>query len=470
MKRRSPLVLSLLLLSALGAPACPGCLGGKAEVVGWVHDEGGPVEGVVVRGGAKEVVTDADGLFRARVRRGGDLLTFESEGHAPAYRPVAPGGAEWATELVELASRESFTVDPAAGDARLSSGPFDEILIRIPEGAVETSAPYEALVAYYPIFGGAQFPPVPLLGKEGKDLLPLESFGMLELTLRCGDEACPLARDASITARLPTVGNDPATATLFTADPKEGVWLPEGEVTNDGAFWNLTLDHLSWKNVDRFLKVPEAEQACLKIVVRSYTGRPLAGAKVQAGWGPGYRQRVEGSTESDGVLCEERFPLGADLQVSAYHFLRPAAKAPVSTQLTVTPSAQGASCEDEACQEIVLTLACGQELTCGEGYTCASGECVEERGPGKLKVTFENADAAENIHLWGPGETIDAGNRLAPGKDDRRVFEAAPGDTPLFHAGRDGQTLASLACLAVEIPNSEARLVWDGAGLSCVGF
>ena len=103
-------------------------------------------------------------------------------------------------------------------------------------------------------------------------------------------------------------------------------------------------------------------------------------------------------------------------------------------------------------------------------YRCVSGECVEDRDPGKLKVTFRNEDSAENIHLWGPEETIEPANRVKPGRSVRRTFEATPGDTPLFHAGRDGQTLASLACLSVVIPNTEAAIIWDGTALTCENF
>lgn len=104
---------------------------------------------------------------------------------------------------------------------------------------------------------------------------------------------------------------------------------------------------------------------------------------------------------------------------------------------------------------LLLTLF---SLGCGESVI----DAVE-----LIEVTFANAESNDDsIHIFGPGEDFDASNRLEPGQVRVATFRDE-GTRITFTAGRNGQVLATAAC--VKFGGGGALVLWEGGALICGG-
>ena len=92
--------------------------------------------------------------------------------------------------------------------------------------------------------------PVPLMGTDGKETHPLITLGMFDVTLSFKGEACDLVSGKAMGVSFPSQAGDLATAGMFYVDPKQALWVREGNATNTGGRWTAQVPHLSWWNVD----------------------------------------------------------------------------------------------------------------------------------------------------------------------------------------------------------------------------
>ncbi len=133
-------------------------------------------------------------------------------------------------------------------------------------------------------------------------LAMIESFGMIDVTLRQGDALLNLADGAEATIEIPvpavSIDNAPSDVPLWTYDFDRGLWVEEGAlVATDlgGAIaYSGTVGHFSWWNADQVY-----DTTCLHVCVQDRDGRPVAGAVVVA-TGLDYNGQSQATTGADG--------------------------------------------------------------------------------------------------------------------------------------------------------------------------
>lgn len=351
---------------------------GGTVVVGFVFDDSGsPVPGAEVQARGRSATTDSDGRFTLPVSAGTmSVLTFEAQGYAPAYRRVdAPAGATVAVSAV-LFDAASMTVDVRTSSDTLS---FGDGALTFPQGSLvlddgsEPDGPVTALVTWIdPMVLEVLPSPVPMIGRDGTQTGPLVSYGMVEVTLRYDGQAAKLASGEVATLTVQGDGGEGEEVGLFFADPEEGLWVKEGEVTYDQGVWTAEIPHFSWINFDAFRKTPPEDCACLRFVARTPAGDPLPGVFVDTRWQGVFAQ---GITDVRGELCDPCYPRGVPIQVSYGSFLDPDSPDWIVQSTTVTTNAVGASCGSDACEEVELVIACLTDDHCANGQVCNNGVC-----------------------------------------------------------------------------------------------
>jgi hypothetical protein len=368
---------------ALLALVAAACGQDSSTVIGLVIDRAGaPLSGVTVLAGEQRVTTDPRGRFRLTISSSGTtVLTFQRPDRAEAYRAVTPRGAKRVTvgaQMVEPTLATTVDVRTAGATVNAPGG----LVLELPQGSLRTAsggtpdAPVSAAVTWLDRNNARFWGPVPLIGIEGTVSHPLETYGMFDLSLSHRGERVVLAPGATLRMRAPASSGDPPAADLFSIDVKLGLWKPEGTATNAGGSWTAEIPHLSWWNIDRFLKVPPAEQCCVRFRARTSTGEPRSGVLIVV-WPP---FAAMGTTDANGVLCEARFPCGSTLQVSYGVYLNESAETFVEGTITVTPNVRG-SCSGQ-CQDVDLDTRCTEDRHCGPGQTCKMGECEGPTGGG----------------------------------------------------------------------------------------
>ncbi|MBT9555267.1 MAG: hypothetical protein IV100_04515, partial [Myxococcales bacterium] len=360
----------------------------ETRVLGLVVDgKGSPVAAASVSGAGAQAATDPSGRFELPIPASTTtVLVVEKAGYAPTYHPMKPGGAAEAYAGISLfAVGSTAEVDPNAGG---SVNVVDDAsattvgAIEIPGGAfvnAETGQPIAdgTVVVQVTWVSGAtatQTSPVPLIGRDGAETWPLLSYGMVDVTVTHLGQRCDLAPDKVIMLSVASSVGDPPSAGLFSADPVTGVWILEGAAVNDGARWMAPLPHLSWWNVDAFLKVPKDDQCCLAFQSNKPNGKPASGVEIKGNIPGGYT--FGGSTDYQGALCEARFPCGDSVTATWRVFTSP----PQSGPLSVTPYAQGADCGTDECQVVAFVVPCAVSSDCRPGETCTNGVCEDDGG------------------------------------------------------------------------------------------
>jgi Carboxypeptidase regulatory-like domain len=349
---------------------------------------GAPMVGVSIRSTVDGTVSDASGRFSVELPSGTSaVLQFEETGFASVVRRVdAPAGVDFVTVSATMTAPTLVTtVDVSTGPATVT---FSGGTLGLPQGSIQLSdgsspaGPIDVAVTYLPPEVATLSPPVPLIGVDGGEQGRLVTFGMIDVTLSYLGQEANLRPGTLASIQLVAEPGDPPSAPLWDADMDAGLWNRIGTALNVGNMWTAEVTHFSWKNVDMFFKVPEAQWACLRFRVLDPEGEPVRGAEIQTLWGPNNRFTAAGTTDAAGELCHEQFPGGDIVLVNYRAFLRGDAERWVEGSLTVTPLAYGETCQSPACQLVPITIACASDSECGQGETCnVSGICIDDNDP-----------------------------------------------------------------------------------------
>ena len=390
----------------------------ETRVVGFVIDgKSSPVGDATISGGGTQGVTDGTGRFELVIPANKTtVLVVEKVGYAPTYHPMKPGGAAEAYAGITLfAVGNTAEVDPNIGgrvDVVDDASGTTVGAIEIPPGALvnaETGEPVAdgTVVVQVTWISGATATvssPIPLIGSDGADSWPLISYGMVDVTVTHLGARCNLAPDQVITLSVASSAGDPASAGLFSADLAAGIWLLEGAAVNDGVSWIAPLPHLSWWNVDAFLKVPKDKQCCVSFQASKANGKPASGVEVKGTIPGGFT--FGGTTDYEGELCEERFPCDELVTANWRVFTSP----PRSGPLSVTPYAKGAQCGTEECQVVSFVVPCAVSSDCASGETCTDGACVGDATDGNDGSDASDAsDGGPCTPKCDPGQCSDDG-------------------------------------------------------------
>ncbi|MCA9542053.1 MAG: carboxypeptidase regulatory-like domain-containing protein, partial [Myxococcales bacterium] len=260
-------------------------------VFGLVTDaQGGPVAGVRVAGGGAVATTGDDGTYQLDAAASGEVVVrFELAGHLRTVRstavlekmpvnldvtlvaeaPAMPldataGGEVEGARGAKMAAPAGAFVDPmgasVGGMVSVHLTPLD------PGNAAELNAVTGRFVGR----------------DQGGETTLIESFGMIELTVRQDDATLQVAPGQTLQVQIPApagVADPPATMPLWSHDPATDTWVEEGTATYDAdtGTYQAEIGHLSSWNCDQ-----PAEATCITGLVQTPDGDPLPGAAISA--------------------------------------------------------------------------------------------------------------------------------------------------------------------------------------------
>ncbi|MCA9656423.1 MAG: carboxypeptidase regulatory-like domain-containing protein [Myxococcales bacterium] len=333
-------------------------------VVGTVTDaEGAPLGEVELRYEDTTVRSDAEGRFELPVEAGDAVIVHL---HKPGY----VRGLERVTVREDVPSALRAVLRPEAPAIPLDADLGGEVVgmrgarIDAPPGAfvtrdgraiggtveVHLTPLNPAIPAEYDAYPGDG-----LARTFDGGLVQLETFGVLDVTVRQDGQDLTIADGMGVEVEIPLP--DPAPAVLPDAvalwgfDEEAGVWEEEGIATLDAAagIYRGTITHLSPWNADQPLQA-----TCIKGHVQDEAGRPVAGAIVYAE-GQDYLGGSTATSDEAGEFC---VPVRKDsrVEVTAYDWGNGAAVREVvsgSADTEVPPVCSDPRCQDEGVWTIV---------------------------------------------------------------------------------------------------------------------
>lgn len=339
-----------------------------------------PLAGVSAQANGVTALSDASGQFSLAMSQVDQAVVVLSKtGYAPAYRAVKSGGGALATVSAALLpiSVQSSVVPAAGGTVDLGGG----VKVVFPAGALvnaQGQVPASAVpvaVTWLPPDKALENPPFLLQAYDGNELVPLETYGMIDISVGTPGQMLQIAAGKSAQLQAPAKTGDPESVGLFYGNPATGLWQLEGAVANLGGVWTAQLPHLSWWNIDGFLKVPKDQRTCVTFRARSKDAKPIAGVEIKSAWGPNNKYTIAGGTDPNGELCNDKFPGGSNLTVNWKSYMNVGATAMAEGFLSVNPTQYGAQCGTPACQIIDIPIECTKNSHCGSGGSCVAGVC-----------------------------------------------------------------------------------------------
>ncbi|MBX3229426.1 MAG: carboxypeptidase regulatory-like domain-containing protein [Labilithrix sp.] len=358
---------------------------------GRVEDTSGqPVAGVKVDVGGKTAMSDASGQYTVQGATGELVVRFSKTGFADGLERITIG-ARNATQL-------DAVLLPAPAPVAISADTGGEV-----EGArgVKVVVPPNALVdkSGAPVTGSVDVVLTPLdpsnpsevraapgdfLAQSAGQPAMLESLGMIDITIRRGEEKLQVAAGKELDIRIPApagAANPDPTIDLWSFDEVKGVWVAEGTAQYDAATrtYVAKATHLSFWNAD---KVYLATCACGTVTEKG--GGPLEGARVVAN-GVTYFGTSEATTGEDGKFCIA-VRKDSGVNVAAYHKSGGGQAREIqsgSADTDVPPRADDARCVDIGTWEVekdVFIGSDGSRKTCAEAQNLFGGTCFEQLG------------------------------------------------------------------------------------------
>jgi hypothetical protein len=290
---------------------------GGAPVRGRVTDiEKNGIDGVEVACGASTASTGGDGSFSLEMEPGMDqVVVFSRAGYVTCSRrvtvveespPYVSVTMMMEADPLQLDAGAGGTVTGERGASMAAPpGAFVDGDGSVVSGEVEVYlTPYDPAISEeawsYPgdLFG---------LTLEG-EIVPLETFGVLDVTVRQGGEELQIREGETVDIAVPAPSweEQADTAPVWIYDAERGLWIESehGEGTYDPSTntYSASVGHLSPCNIDRALN-----PTCIRGTVWDALSRPVSGALVEAG--PSlYGDKPNGmmssmNTESDGSFC-----------------------------------------------------------------------------------------------------------------------------------------------------------------------
>jgi len=349
---------------------------------------GGPVSGVTVTAGGQTATTDAQGRYTVNAAAGEVVVRFTKAGFVDGLERMTIG-ARVATQLdaVLLPTAAPVAIDAAAG-GEVTTARGAKVLVPANALVDKNGVPVTGNVDVYltPIDPSKEAEvraaPGDFVATQTGNNTMLESYGMVDITIRKGEDKLQVAADKEIELRIPAPegsANPPATMPLWSFDEAKGVWVQEGTVQLDPATRTYTgkAKHMSFWNADQPFT---ATCVCGKVYDKA-TGAPLAGARV-VGNGTTYFGTSEGSTGDDGKFCLA-VRKDSDVVVSAYHKTAGGQARNIKTgnaDTSVPPTADDLRCVDIGRWDVekdVFIKADGTAVGCGAVAPSFAGTCVQ---------------------------------------------------------------------------------------------
>ncbi|MCB9732005.1 MAG: carboxypeptidase regulatory-like domain-containing protein [Deltaproteobacteria bacterium] len=449
--RTPPACVRLAVCALLALAACgdDGSTSPRTGLTGTVVDTtGAPLAGVAVAFGDVTATTGADGTFTLDAPAASGVASFTLADHVAVQRPVtvhdgarsrldATLAAEAQPVAVDISSggvaagARNARVEIEAGDLVSPRGTFVTGAVQVYLTPLDPSVPAE-LDAYPGDFSAETM--------AGASVM-LETFGVMDVTIRQNGEKLDVAPGETLTVRFPApAGNTapPAVAGLWSFDEARARWVEEGSASYDAETHTFVaeLPHLSPWNIDN-----PTEVTCVVGKVADATGAPVVGARVDARSDAiaGQSFTVSGG---DGAFCLFS-PVGIDARLTASHPLGGGAVQHITVGTTAVaditssftcPATSGA-CTDVGTVTVTVGQVTGPDdptngVACGDvadpfAGTCAApvrdvfacfapeGECAITTSEGTVTTT-EWDNGAKSVVTYDVATRTGAGTFYGP--------------------------------------------------------
>lgn len=255
-------------------------------VFGRVTALGQPVAGATVHVGSTSTQTDVMGMYRLAAPAGQTVVRVEADGHLINVQRTTIAGST-ALYLALLPEGPAQPLDSTVGGT--ITGQRGAQVSVPPNGLVDSQGqPVTGEVAVHltPLDPAVEDELAAAPGDfeartRGGATAQLESFGMLDITMRRGDEVLQVAPGQTFAVRIPApdgMVTPPEAMPLWSFDEAAGVWVEEGELTYDPAekVYVGEIAHMSMWNAD-----VEMETTCISGQVLDGDGNPVPGARVR---------------------------------------------------------------------------------------------------------------------------------------------------------------------------------------------
>lgn len=281
-----------------------------------------PIAGATVRVAGRATVTDATGAWRLAASVGEVVVQVEAEGYAPGFaRVTVVDDVPTAAHVQLLAAGGPYPLDAEAGgtvEGARGAG------ISVPAGGL-VDASGTVISGMVDVFltpldpaDAAQLAAAPeLVADLGASQVALESFGMMDITIRQSGQALQLAEGSTMEIRipLPTGTTDPPeTMPLWSFDEDRALWVNEGTLALDAeaGVYTGTISHMSWWNADI-----ESETTCVCGSVVDADGNSVGGAAVRAS-GLDYLGQTQTTADAGGRFCIAA-RVNSNVRITAIH-------------------------------------------------------------------------------------------------------------------------------------------------------
>lgn len=350
---------------------------------------GQPLAGVTVRAGGVTATSNAQGRFDLRAPAGKATARFAKDGFVDGVRvvtlvdgrptqldvtllPLAPaipldattGGSVTGARTAGLVAPANAFVDasgrPVTGTVDVHLTPLD------PSVAAERAA-------------APGFVAVPSGGTA-----MLESFGMMDVTVKQGDQKLQVAAGKELEVRIPAPAGGGApepSMPLWSYDEDKGAWIEEGVATYDAATKTYVgkAKHMSMWNADKVYLA-----TCICGLVKEKGGAVLPGARVEAD-GLSYLGSSSTNTGLDGRFCVA-VRKDSDVSVAAYHKSGGGQARTIKSggaDTDVPPTMGDPRCADVGVWEVerdVFVTNDGSKIACGSVANPFASGCAAELG------------------------------------------------------------------------------------------
>jgi hypothetical protein len=301
---------------------------------------GQPIANARVSFGGGNATTDASGNFVVRASAGRQIVRAEADGFVFGVRDVDVFADEASAVEFRLLP-ESPAVVVSADEGGEAAGPRGAQVTVPAGGLVDASgAPVTGDVNVHltpldPTVAAelAAAPELIAVNDANANVL-LESFGMMDITIRQDGEELQLATGQTMDIVLPAPAGAtglPATMPLWSFNEATGQWEEEGVLTlsEDGSGWVGSISHMSMWNAD-----VAVESGCASgSVVDAATGEPIPGARISSR-GLDYTGYSDATAGADGTF-RINVRINSRLAITAFHATTGSASVEVSSNGTV---------------------------------------------------------------------------------------------------------------------------------------
>ena len=316
---------------------------------------GSGLASVTVSGGGAQTTTGNDGTFQLDAAASdGVVITFEKEGYLRGLKRVdVQDGTPTALKVTLLAEAPAVEMDSDVGGAvagTRGAGIVAPAAAFVDQSGTAISGTVQVhLTPLDPSVGAelAAYPGDLAARQTDGTSAQLETYGVLDVTVRQDGEELQIGSGKSIDIRIPApssgVSSPPATVGLWSFDEDDGVWVEEGVATYNASenTYDATISHLSPWNADAV-----QDSTCIRGRVVDQYGNAIPGAMIEAK-GVSYLGWSNATAGNDGEFCVV-VQKNSDVQVTAIHPLGGGNVRTVSggSSDTTVPPACG-SCSDQ---------------------------------------------------------------------------------------------------------------------------